>query len=194
MANVCVRVCRCLLELGSFNAVFNSSIQMFSRSVGADKLLIVRKKNEIPASRRHSSTLHMRFGSKYFWLDWSAGNAHTARIHTATKHGVNFYLSFPLSCLVVLKSPAKLGTPPFKTRQTPQGERLEYQSYLRNAGQFVLCIVYCVHSAVRNYPGRTFDSARRSLTQKLKSKRHSDLPYSVVRPELNNGVQGTRET
>ena len=61
----------------------------------------------------------------------------SARIHTADKHGVNFSLSSPLSCLVVLKSPAKLGTPPFKIRQTPQGERLEYQSYLTNAGQIV---------------------------------------------------------
>ena len=48
------------------------------------------------------------------------------------------FLFRSISCFVVLKSPAKLGTPPFKTRQTPQGERLEYQSYLGNAGQIVL--------------------------------------------------------
>ena len=109
---------------------------MFSRSVGADDLLIVREKWD-PFSRRHSSTLHMRFRSKYFRLDESAGNA--VRAHTHGHQTWCEFFSFFSALLPcgVENEPAKLGTPPFKTRQTPQGERLEYQSYLRNAGQIV---------------------------------------------------------
>ena len=113
-----------------------TSLTVASRCwVRADDLQIVRKKNGIPASRRHSSTLHMRFGSNIFGL-MRALETQSARIHTATKQGVNFSLSFLISCLCWNES-VKLGTPLLKTRQTPQGERLENQSYLRNAVQIV---------------------------------------------------------
>ena len=79
----------------------------------------------------------MRFRSKYFRLDESAGNA--VRAHTHGHQTWCEFFSFFSALLPcgVENEPAKLGTPPFKTRQTPQGERLEYQSYLRNAGQIV---------------------------------------------------------
>ena len=113
-----------------------TSLTVASRCwVGADDLQIVRKKMESQPLDDIRVIFICDSDPNIFGL-MRALETQSARIHTATKQGVNFSLSFLISCLCWNES-AKLGTPPFKTRQTPQGERLENQSYLRNAIQIV---------------------------------------------------------